>query len=587
MSGQQSLTIAARGDGVPDALSPIHLGRRAFIAGTAGALAGATLLSGTAGAVEPGASYFEVVEQRRLCDTRARPGTPAGFGYELLGGRRIRVGITSQPGVPGDAVGAVLSVTAVSRGAGWNFVTVFPAGEPMPDTSSLNASASDGAVANLVTIKLGGGAVDLTSYVDCDLIVDLIGVYRPTASSVRAGRLVAFSSAVRALDTRNSGRQPDVGEISNVMLDGLGIPADATAVVGTLTAVTAAVPGYVTAFPRGSGVPDTSNVNVGAGETRAVGVITKLGTSGGRLGIDLYNFAGAHLLFDVVGYMTGPGVSPSSVGLFVPITPTRMMDTRRQKLRSWDGWTTQFELPAPINTQAQAIAMNLTTTGTANAGFFTLFAAQTPRYEVSNLNVTGPGQTIANHAITRISDRGVACYSYGTGHVICDVFGWYTGTPLRAYLAPPVNPPPQGGPIPWVLQVPRIGVNQWVFDGDAKRTVDSGRTWHWAGTGLVGQGADSVMFGHRTEHGGPYRNQHLLQVGDLAYVTTSDGRRYTYQMVGDALTSKYSNDILATTRRFGGETISLVSCTKTNRLPTSVEYRLISTFQFVSWEDLG
>ncbi len=587
MSGHQSPTIAAGGEDPTDAPSAIHLGRRAFIAGTAGVVAGATLLSGTADAVEPGASYFEVVDQRRLCDTRFRPGTPVGFGYERLGPRWIRVGITNQPGVPADAVAAVLTVTAVSRGAGWNFVTVFPAGEPLPDTSSLNASAFDGAVANLVTIKLGGGAVDLSSYVDCDLIVDLVGVYRPAAASVRGGRLVAFSSAVRALDTRNSGRQPGVGEISNVVLDGLGIPADAIAVVGTLTAVTAAVPGYVTAFPRGSGVPDTSNVNVGAGETRAVGVITKLGTAGGRLGVDLYNFAGAHLLFDVVGYMTGPSASASSVGLFVPITPTRMMDTRRRKLRSWDGWTTQFELPAPINTQAQAIAMNLTTTGTTNAGFFTLFAAQTPRYEVSNLNVTGPGQTIANHAITRISDRGVACYSSGTGHVICDVFGWYTGSPLRAYLAPPENPPPQGGPLPWVLQVPRFGLGQWVFDGDAKRTVDSGNTWHWAGTGLVGQGADSVMFGHRTEHGGPYRNMHLLRGGDLAYVTTSDGRRYTYQMVGDTLTSKYSNDILNATRRVGGETISLVACSKTNRLPTSLEFRLISTFEFVVWEDIG
>ncbi len=114
----------------------------------------------------------------------------------------IRVGITSQPGVPSDAVAAVLTVTAVSRGAGWNYVTVFPAGEPMPETSSLNLSALDGAVANLVTIKLGAGSVDLSSFVDCDLIVDLIGVYRPTASSVSAGRLVAFPSAVRALDTR-------------------------------------------------------------------------------------------------------------------------------------------------------------------------------------------------------------------------------------------------------------------------------------------------------------------------------------------------------------------------------------------------
>ena len=154
-------------------------GRRAFLAGTVGAVAGATLLSGVASAVEPGASFFEVVEQRRLCDTRNRPGSPAGYGYERLGDKWIRIGITNQPGVPADAVAAVLSVTAVSTGAGWNFVTVFPAGEPMPDTSSVNMTAFDAAVANLVTIKLGGGAVDLISYVGCDLIVDLNGWWVP------------------------------------------------------------------------------------------------------------------------------------------------------------------------------------------------------------------------------------------------------------------------------------------------------------------------------------------------------------------------------------------------------------------------
>ncbi len=560
-------------------------GRRAFLAGTAGAVAGATLLSGVASAVEPGASFFEVVEQRRLCDTRSRPGSPDGYGYQRLGDKWIRVGITSQPGVPTDAVAAVLSVTAVSRGAGWNFVTVFPAGEPMPDTSSLNMSAFDGAVANLVMIKLGGGGVDLISFVGCDLIVDLIGVYRPTAAPVKSGRLFAFPSAVRALDTR-SGPQPGVGSVSRVNLNGL-VPADATAVVGTLTAVTAGVPGFVTAFPRGSGVPDTSNLNVGAGETRAVGVITRLGSDGGAVGVDLYNFCGAHLLFDVVGYMTGPSSRSSSDGLFVPITPTRMLDTRREQLRSWHGGTKQFALPAPINTRAQAIAMNLTVTSTVDAGYFTVYAAQTPRREVSNLNVTGSGQTVANHAICRISNVGVACYSYGAAHIICDVMGWYTGTPESAAVGPPVNPPPPGGPIPWIVQIPRLGLTHAVLDGDAKRVVDSGNTWHWSGTGLVGQGANSVIFGHRTEAGGPYRNQHLIQGGDELIISTADQRRYTYRMVAEYITSKYANDILAGTRRIGGETVSLVSCSKTNRLPTSLEYRLITTFAFVRWDDVG
>jgi sortase (surface protein transpeptidase) len=569
----------------PDGVTARTFGRRAFLAGTAGAIAGATLLSGSAQAVEPGASFFEVVEQRRLCDTRNRPGAPAGYGYQRLGDRWIRIGVTNQPGVPADAVAAVLSVTAVSTGAGANFVTVFPSGEPVPDTSSLNLSPSDGAVANLVTIKLGAGAVDLTSFVPCDLIVDLIGVYRPTTSEVSSGRLVAFSSAARTLDTR-SGPQPAVGSISRVNLNGL-VPPDATAVVGTLTAVTAGAAGYVTAYPRGTAVPDTSNLNVGAGETRAVGVITKLGSADGVQGVDLYNFCGAHLLFDLVGYMTGPKESPSSVGLFVPITPTRMLDTRREKMRVWHRSTKQFTLPSPINARAQAIAMNLTVTSTVDPGFFTLFAAQTPRREVSNLNVTASGQTIANHAICRISNAGVACYAYGAAHVICDVMGWYTGTPERAVHGPPVNPSPPGGPIPWVVQVPRMGLNHWVLDGDANRTVDRGNTWHWTGTGLVGQGAGAVLFGHRTEFGGPYRNQHFLRSGDELYIQTADQRRYTYRMVAEYITSKYASDILAATRRVGGDTISLVSCSKTNRLPTSLEYRLVTTFSLVGWDDLG
>ena len=569
----------------PHHFSGVRLGRRAFIAGTAGLVAGATLWSGSAAAAEPGASYFEAVDPRRLCDTRARAGLPAGFGYERLDDRIIRVRITGAAGIPADAVAAVLTVTGVGGGV-VNYLSAFPAGEGWPGTSTVNMAPTDTAVANLATVKLGGGAVDVLAYAPCDVIVDIVGVYRPTSSAVTAGRLVAFPAAVRALDTR-SGAKPGAGAVVNVNLNGL-VPSGAIAVVATLTAVDSAGIGYVTAYPRGTRLPDTSNLNLGPGQTRAVGVITKLGSSGGITGVDLYTYNGAHLLFDVVGYMTGSSDASSTDGLFVPITPTRMLDTRTDKLRLWNGWTRQFELPAPISTRAQAIAMNLTVTGTVgNSGYYTLFAAQTPRREVSNLNVTGSGQTIANHAISRISDRGVACYSYEVGHVICDVTGWYTGSPARATTGPPVNPPPPGGPIPWLLQVPRLGLNQWVVDGDAKRTVDSGRSWHWTGTGLVGQGGNSVMFGHRTEHGGPYRYQHLLRDGDLAYVYTSDGRRYTYSKGAESITSKYSPDILAATRRLGGETISMVSCSRPNRLPTSLEHRLVTTFRFVGWEDLG
>ncbi len=236
-------------------------------------------------------------------------------------------------------------------------------------------------------------------------------------------------------------------------------------------------------------MPDTSNLNVGAGETRAVGVITRLGSDGGAVGVDLYNFCGAHLLFDVVGYMTGPSrTTCPPTGCSFRSPPPGCSTPAATKMRSWHGGTTQFRLPAPINTRAQAVAMNLTVTGTIDAGFFTVYAAQTLRREVSNLNVTGSGQTVANHAICRISNVGVACYSYGAAHIICDVMGWYTGTPESATTGPPINPPPPGGPIPWIVQIPRLGLTHTVLDGDANRIVDSGNTWHWTGTGLVGPG---------------------------------------------------------------------------------------------------
>ena len=115
--------------------------------------------------------------------------------------------------------------------------------------------------------------------------------------------------------------------------------------------VDAVASGYVSAFPLGSPVPDTSSLNLGAGETRAVGVMTKLGTVSGVIGFSLYTYQGAHLLVDVAGYITGPGSAVSDQGLFVPITPVRLLDTRTDKQRLWPGWTRGFTLPAPINSR--------------------------------------------------------------------------------------------------------------------------------------------------------------------------------------------------------------------------------------------
>jgi sortase (surface protein transpeptidase) len=181
----------------------------------------------------------------------------------------------------------------------------------------------------------------------------------------------------------------------------------------------------------------------------------------------------------------------------------------------------------------------------------------------------------------------VAIYSFKGGHVICDVTGWFTGSPGRVTTGVPVDPPPPPGPLPWSLDVPKMGLRNGVYAGSSGPIVNAGNSWHWTGTGLVGQGAHTAVFGHRTDARGPYYWQHNLRAGDLLYVVTADNRRYTYRMTAEYITSKYSSQILAATRQVGGETFSLVACSKTNRLPTDLKYRIVSTFHLVEWVDLG
>jgi hypothetical protein len=569
------------------------VGRRGFIAGALagvfGAMAGGLVgdrIGGLppVGASGPLASFFEPLPPRRLCDTRER------VGYQRLDDNTIRVKVAGNGAIAADAVAAVLTVTAVNRRHGPIFVTAYPAGQNRPNASSLNCGFFDERVANLVTVKLGQGAgvaghVDIYAHGPADVVVDVAGVYRPTSVAVGTGRLITIAP-VRRVDTRLVGAKPAAGSVVRCNLNGL-VSASAVAVVANVTAVEPVAQGFVTAYPRGEPRPETSNMNPAAGQNRAVGIMTKLGRSDGVAGIDVFTLRSAHIIVDVMGYITGPDDPVSSTGLFVPMVPQRLLDTRPAKSRLWPGWTRTVPIPAPIDTAAQAVAANLTVTQTMRRGFFTAFPTQTARGDVSTSNVMGPDQTVANHSIARISPKGMSVYSHQGGHVVVDLNGWFIGAPTPVTTAPPVNPPPPPGPLPWMVNVARMGLSGGVFAGAADPIVDSGHSWHWTGTGLVGHGSKVVVFGHRTEAGGPYRYQHELRAGDLLYVHTADRRRYTYRMAAEYITGKYPSQILDAARRTAGATFTLVSCSRANRLPTSLEYRIVSTFQLVEWTDLG
>jgi len=585
-----------------DSLSD-RIGRRRFLVG-AGAVAGAGIVGATlpatvTQAAPTAASAFAPLPNAvRVVDTR----DPGNYTFDRLANNRIRLHLGGNHGIPATASAVVATVTAVNDQLP-NYVSVFPSGANIPVVSNLNLPNPNDINANLVTVKLGAGgstkgAVDVFTRVPCHVIVDVIGFYDPVAGAVKAGRFIGLPSAQRAIDTR-----PNLvgsGSVTTVDLTKY-VPANASSVVINLTATECTGAGYFTVFPDAEqNPPSTSSLNVTYnGATRAAAVIAPVTNHGGRQRIKIFSLTAAKLIVDVVGYFTGPNSGSSEVGLFVPVDPVRVLDTREpgQIGKLWPRWVVEGKVPGDGASEASAIVANLTGADTRGPGYVTISAARRPIPGTSSANWTFAGAVVPNHAITPITHvHGFQVYSSHGCNVLVDYAGYFTGSPAIPTLAAYVNPAPPVIAPPWRLVVPRFGLDSWVYGGDANQIVDRGDTWHWTGTGDMGQEANVAVFGHRTEHGGPYRHIDSMQVGDLFYVLTLDGREYTYRMTRRDLTDAQNPNILNAVRTHSAPSFSMVACTvgydrSKSRYPdawapTSLKYRIVVTGELESWREI-
>jgi hypothetical protein len=375
------------------------------------------------------ASKFVPVSPTRILDTREGLGAPDAA---VAAGGQIDLQIAGTAVVPVAGVSAVtLNVTATeSLSAG--HISVFPSGTRRPTVSSLNLESAGQTAANLVTVKVGvNGNVTLFASGGAELIVDITGYYTPATSSTD-GRLQA-AAPERILDTRIGlgapmGKLPAAGEI-DLQVTGRGpVPlAGVSAVVLNVTGDQATADGFVTVWPSGIDRPIVSNLNLVAGETRANLVVVPVGADGR---VSLFASGGADLIADVAGWFTDATAPADTAGLFVPINPTRMLDTRQEpaaptgadsSLTRRIGSTTVVPPNATI-----AVAANVTATESGGAGFVTAWPAGTGRSLVSNLNTVRSGQTIANAAIVPLGLDNLALYTQSGAQLIVDINGWYT-----------------------------------------------------------------------------------------------------------------------------------------------------------------
>jgi Tol biopolymer transport system component len=391
--------------------------------------------------VTPGTSSTYVpVTPTRVLDTRAGVGAPsAKIGPGGTVDLAVRGLATSPTAVPADASAVVLNLTVTSTTASTD-VRAYPSGTAVPGASSVNAGPGQ-TVPNLVTVAIGSnGAVTLRNGAGTvHLIADIAGYYVPGA----AGAGFAAVDPSRILDTRNgvggpTAKVPAAGTIdlrvtgALTTADGssITVPADARAVVLNVTATGATSGTDIRVYPVTSagGVPEVSNLNVRAGQT-VPNLVTVAVGEGGL--VRLRNAAGSvNLIADLAGYY-----SPTATGRFVPVSPSRFLDTR-----SGTGGA-----PIPVTAEgfvdlkvagtrgvpagATAAVLNLTGTGvtaTTDVRAFPVGASSVPT--VSNLNLVR-GTTRANSAIVKTGTDGRIRVRNGAGSVnlIGDLAGYMIG----------------------------------------------------------------------------------------------------------------------------------------------------------------
>ncbi len=406
-------------------------------------------------------STYEALAPGRVCDTRAASGIGGGdvvtgaagqcanSGHAVTPFAALDVQVVGLAGVPASGVSAVVvNVTAIDP-AGNGYVTVFPAGSPLPDSSNLNFSKGE-IVANLVEVGVGAnGYIAIESNTSLDVVVD-VDSYYVSSSSPSSSLYSALSAPQRICDTRPGNPSGLSGAAmqcdGSTLQPGASLPVQVTGVGGVPTSGVSAVmlnvtatgfssSGYLEVYPFGVSRPTASNLNFLPRETAVPAAVVVPVSSSGK--IELVSNASTDAVVDVTGYF-----GPFSTGSMydAEASPARICDTRSGNPSGLAGpeaqcnghtmtpggtMTVQVTGLGGVPTGAQAVVLNVTVTGTDRSGYLSIYPGAN-RPTVSSLNWNA-GQTVPNMVTATLGQTGtVTLYnSSGSTNVIVDVEGWY------------------------------------------------------------------------------------------------------------------------------------------------------------------
>jgi streptogramin lyase len=144
----------------------------------ANALGAVDVIADVVGYFDPNSGdVFHAVTPARVLDSRT---TVGGWNAKLVALAPRALTVTNVGGVPVGAT-AVIGNTTVTGGTANSFVTVYPAGQPVPVASNVNFAVGQ-TIPNLVAVKLGAnGQISFANAAGAvDVIFDVDGYFTPT-----------------------------------------------------------------------------------------------------------------------------------------------------------------------------------------------------------------------------------------------------------------------------------------------------------------------------------------------------------------------------------------------------------------------
>ena len=274
---------------------------------------------------------FYPVTPCRLADTRVSS-FQSGFGPPSLSAgatRTFNIPSNTTCGIPANSAAYSLNVTAVTRGY-LGILTIWPAGQTMPNASTLNSySTTPTAIADAAIVPAGAnGGINVWVTDATDLVLDIDGYFAPPQTGALAFYPVA---PCRLVDTRSAAIQfgpPSMpaGSIRSFPIPAnvaCAIPATATAYSLNVTAVPQKTLGILSIFPTGTPLPNVSTLNVyNSGTVVANAAIVPAGTNGA---VSVYVTDATDLVVDIDGYF-----APLAAGglKLYPSATCRVADTR-------------------------------------------------------------------------------------------------------------------------------------------------------------------------------------------------------------------------------------------------------------------